>query len=356
MTNRIALINDVHFGNRNDAKFLLDNQELFFRDYFFPELEKYNCKDIIIGGDVFDRRKYINFYTLAFSKRIFFDVAEKKNIHIKVFPGNHDCHYKSTNDLNSLNELLKQYKNITIYDEPTQVVYDGVSIDLIPWINNQNYSDTINFIKQSKSEFCYGHFSFKGFEMYKGIENDDGMSITEFQKYKEVWSGHFHQKSKKHNINYLGAPMEFTFADCGEDRGFHFFDTKTKSVEFKKNPFTLFEKIYYNDESSDAQTDYKNTDFSKYKNKIVKIFVVKKKFPALFEHYIDQMVDVEGIAMTIQEDYSEFHSDNIENIEKVSTKELMEKYVDDVETDMDKIRLKSILNNTYIEALHEDLA
>lgn len=352
---KIALINDIHFGIRNDAQFLLNYQERFFKEVFFPELEKNNVRDVLIGGDIFDRRKYINFVTAKRANEMMFDILEERKIDVHIIPGNHDLYFKSTNEVSSLDALLTRYDNVFLYDVPYTLELGSSSIDLIPWINNNNYASTVDFINKSSSEFCYGHFEIKGFEMYRGVTNDHGMDMNMFSKYKDVWSGHFHCKSEKGNIKYLGAPMEFTFSDCDDARGFHIFDTEKKSLTFNQNPITLHQKFYYNDEEEDAQDQYRQLDYSQFENKIVKLIVVKKTFPALFENMIDQLVQVDGISLTIQEDFSGFHSDNVDDIEKSSTRELMEDYVDNVDTQMDKVRIKGILNNTYVEAQNQEI-
>ena len=42
----------------------------------------------------------------------------------------------------------------------------------IPWICDDNYEDSIETIKNSTSDICFGHLEIKGFEMHKGHMND----------------------------------------------------------------------------------------------------------------------------------------------------------------------------------------
>ena len=51
--------------------------------------------------------------------------------------------------------------------------------------------------------------------------------------------------------------------DVDDPRGFHIFDTDTFKLEFIQNPYTMFEKVYYDD------TDVKLFDASYLKDKIV---------------------------------------------------------------------------------------
>ena len=57
---KIAIINDTHFGAKNDSPVLLEHFIRFFEWQFFPYCIKNNIQRIIHLGDFFDRRKYIN--------------------------------------------------------------------------------------------------------------------------------------------------------------------------------------------------------------------------------------------------------------------------------------------------------
>ena len=70
---KVAIITDTHFGARSDSIPFDNFFESFYNDSFFPEIEKQGVKTIIHLGDIFDRRKYINFNTLASCKKYFFD-------------------------------------------------------------------------------------------------------------------------------------------------------------------------------------------------------------------------------------------------------------------------------------------
>ena len=58
---RICLLGDTHFGVRNDSKAFHAYYEKFYQQTFFPILEERGVRTIIQLGDLFDRRKYINF-------------------------------------------------------------------------------------------------------------------------------------------------------------------------------------------------------------------------------------------------------------------------------------------------------
>lgn len=351
---KFATLNDTHFGVKGDVPYMLDYQEKFYREFFFPTLKEQGVKKIKHGGDIFDRRKYINFITLNRTKTMFLDPALDAGIEIDIIPGNHDVSLKNSNEINSLRELLYGYKNVNIIETPTvEKLEDDVSIMMLPWLNGENYHTFMKFVEENDADILYAHLELQGFEMHGGIKNDHGLDPKLFSKFKETWSGHFHHQSKAANIHYLGAPMEFVWSDHGDKRGFHIYDTKTKELTFHQNPYTLYEKIFYDDTTEEEQEKFRTFDTSKYKDKIVKVFVTRKTKPAIFEYFIDNLYKENLIDLTIMEDYSAFHGSDAEfEIKENSTKDLMEKYIEGSETEMDKNRLKSILNSLYVEALH----
>ena len=81
---KVALITDQHFGARNDSVAFLDFFEKFYDNTFFNTLSSSNISTVLILGDTFDRRKFINFNTLDRTKRMFFEVAYDNDIMITM--------------------------------------------------------------------------------------------------------------------------------------------------------------------------------------------------------------------------------------------------------------------------------
>ncbi len=138
---KVALLGDTHFGARNDNSAFHDYFEKFYRDVFFPYLEANSIDTIVQFGDLFDRRKYINFSTLAKSRRYFFDPLSEQGYTMHVFVGNHDTFYKNTNEVNSPELLLNEYKNIYVYSDPCDIRLGGTKITLLPWVCSSNYDE-----------------------------------------------------------------------------------------------------------------------------------------------------------------------------------------------------------------------
>ncbi len=197
-------MNDTHAGIRGDAPFMLDYQELFYRDVFFPYLKKYNIKKVFHLGDLVDRRQFIRYETLARTRQMFFDVMRDNNITMDIIPGNHDIAKKHSSEVTSLNQLLDGYSNVKQIHKPEVLEYDGIKFMFLPWITNESHVDSMKFINENDADILCSHLELVGFDMYAGITADHGMDHTIFSKFKEVWSGHYHHKSQRDNIKYLG--------------------------------------------------------------------------------------------------------------------------------------------------------
>ena len=215
---KLILITDQHFGARNDSTTFHDYFENFYLNFFFPYIDENNITTIIDLGDTFDRRKYINFYSLERCKKYWFDQILKRNMTLHCIVGNHCTYFKNTNDINSPDLLLNAYKNIIVYSKPSVESFDGLKIVMMPWICQDNYTECYDLMQSTDSEILFGHLELKGFEMYKGSVIDHGHEQTAFERFDVVCSGHYHHKSTKGNIHYLGAPYEMTWSDFDDPK------------------------------------------------------------------------------------------------------------------------------------------
>ena len=102
---KIALINDTHFGARNDSQAFMDYFRKFYEEIFFPTLEERGIRNIIHLGDVVDRRKFINWKTVYQMREMFFDQCYGRYIDLHLIVGNHDTYFRNTNLVNSLDGL-----------------------------------------------------------------------------------------------------------------------------------------------------------------------------------------------------------------------------------------------------------
>ena len=349
---KIALINDTHAGARGDDPRFNEFFFKFWEGTFFPYLKENNIKHICHLGDVVDRRKFISFVTLNSWRKRFFDVLQTEGINMDVIVGNHDVTYKNTNEINAMHELFDHYNNINVMIEPKDMEYDGLSIAMVPWINSSNYEQTLEFLKTTKSQVVFGHFEIAGFEMDRGNVCHTGMDKSTFDRFDMVLSGHFHHKSTNGSIHYLGNQYEITWADYNDPRGFHVFDTETRELTFVSNPNRMFHKINYDDATTDFAY-WQKFDYAALKDCYVKIVVLNKQNPYLFDNVLDNLYKAGIGDIAIVEDFTdtiiEDDKDLVNQAEDTMT--ILSKYIDNLTLTVDNDKLKTLMKELYVEAL-----
>jgi len=347
---KVAIITDQHFGARNDSIAFLDYFEKFYNDVFFPTLADNNISVVLVLGDTFDRRKYVNFYALQRAKEMFFDRLANAGITVHMLAGNHDTYFKNTNDVNSPDLLLREYHNINVIDHPATVYVDDTPICMMPWICPENYQDSIDTIKDTKAEICMGHFEIAGFAMYRGMESHEGLSKETFDKFDMVFSGHYHHKSDDGHIYYVGNPYELTWQDYNDPRGFHLFDLGSRQLTFIRNPYSMFARVEYDDKDQDP-VDLDSLDLT---GKYVKLVVVNKTDYYKFDRFTQKLYNKGCHDIKVVEDMSEFSEGELadESINLEDTLSVLGHYIDSVETDLDKEKIKNYMRALYTEAVN----
>ena len=353
---KLAIITDTHWGARGDSQIFLDYFKKFYDNVFFPYLDKHDIKTCIHLGDVVDRRKYINFKILNDLRTNFIERLWKKGIDTHIIIGNHDTFYKNTNNLNSLEEMFTTSEGIQepwIYSRPTEVDFDGLSVLMMPWMCEENYEECLLSIEKTKSQILMGHLEVKGFEHQIGSWSIKGTEPAIFDKFDMAMSGHFHHKSDNGTIFYLGNPYEITWSDYKDPRGFHVFDTSSRTLEFIQNPYRMFRKFYYDDSKTTLET-LMEKDYSEYKNSYVKVIVQKKTNPFWFDTVLDKLYAEDVANLVIIEDFSnlELQGDDIID-EAEDTLTILSKYVNSLNMN-NKTELNTLMRDLYNEALIVD--
>jgi DNA repair exonuclease SbcCD nuclease subunit len=351
---KVALLCDSHIGVRGDSKVFLKHQERFFNDIFFPTLEKYNVNTVLHLGDIFDRRKFVNFLTLKSGKDMFFDVLRAKNINMHAIVGNHDVYFTTTNEVNSLALLLSEYDNIHVYEtEPVELSFGSTRILMCPWLIKDTNEEVLKILKNSTAPILCGHFGMKGFEMMKGVVSDHGLDHRIFQNFEAVFSGHYHHPSTYGNVHYLGAQYEMNWSDYGSRRGFYLLDTETRELTFIENPYRIHHKLDYDD--TDLTIDeITNLDTSILADCYVKVMVKNRTNPYLYDMFLDRLNDCGAADVKSVEDSLNLGSISVDEMveEAKDTKDILHSYIDNVDTKLDKKKIKSVIDELYLEAMN----
>lgn len=332
----------------------LEQTKRFMDSVFFPTIKKMGVSHIINMGDTFDRRKFINYNTLNSAYGCFFNPISEMGIPHDIIIGNHDTYYRSTSELNCYDQLKIDPKIHRIHRTPHFETIGGVNFMFLPWINTDNNAESMDAINNTpdNSIIC-AHLELAGFETQRGSIMEHGMSPDMFHRFDAVFSGHYHHMSRKDNIHYLGSPMQFTWADCDDRRGFHIFDTETRELTFIENPDKMFQKILYDD--SAEKPELPDSDFS---GKYVKIIIRNKNDHYAYDRFREEL-DRRGVhnLSTYDEKIMLPLADDVEVDSAQSTGEILQSYVAslvDID-DVTKKELSSLVSGIYKEALEMEI-
>jgi hypothetical protein len=140
------------------------------------------------------------------------------------------------------------------------------------------------------------------------------------------------------------------WSDYNCPKGFHIFDTSTRELIKVPNPLIMFKKFIYDDKKE----DYSKKDLSDYENTYVKLFISQKTDSDMFDKLLDRFHnEINAYEINVIEDLSsDINSTVKENIldQGEDTLTFLGNYIDQVDTTLDRAKLKTFAKQLYVEA------
>jgi DNA repair exonuclease SbcCD nuclease subunit len=199
---------DIHFGLKSNS--LVHNQDCeAFVDWVIAKAKEEGCETGLFLGDWHHHRASINLQTLNFSLRS----LEKLSAAFTQFffiPGNHDLYYRDKRDIHGA-EWARHLPNIHVCND----WFNEGGVIIAPWLVGDDHKK----LQKMSSKYMFGHFELPHFKMNAMVEMPDHGEIKteDFGGFESVYSGHFHLRQHKRNINYIGNCFPHNFADAGDD-------------------------------------------------------------------------------------------------------------------------------------------
>jgi hypothetical protein len=146
-----------------------------------------------------------------------------------------------------------------------------------------------------------------------------------------------------------------TWADYNDQRGFHIFDTDTRELTFVPNPHKMFHKITY-DDGSQSFEDWKTHNYAEYKDCYIKVVVLNKQNPYLFDTVLDNLYKCGAADISIVEDFNDYDTDIDADIvdQAEDTMTILSKYIDNLTLNVERDKLKNLMKELYVEALNTE--
>ena len=206
---KAIVFTDIHFGLKSNS--LVHNQDCEkFVDWIIATGKEHGCETGMFLGDWHHHRASINLQTLNFSLQ----ALEKLSAAFTQFffiPGNHDLYYRDKRDIHGA-AWARHLPNIHVCNDWFQ---EG-DVIIAPWLVGDDHKK----IQKMSSKYMFGHFELPHFKMNAMVEMPDHgeISTEHFGGFDKVFSGHFHLRQHKNNINYIGNAFPHNFADAGDDK------------------------------------------------------------------------------------------------------------------------------------------
>jgi DNA repair exonuclease SbcCD nuclease subunit len=280
----VAIFTDIHWGKSRDADIKLDIADKFVEN-LITKCNERKIKTVIFLGDWFDNRNSISVKTL---NRAYAALKRITNSGLKIYKiiGNHDCYFKDTGEVNSI-EPFSDIEGVTTIKDITKVHFTkGDKYGLfIPWGKMHTTA------QDEKYDILFCHFSFMGAQLNNmSIDNESIKSEQLHLIAPKVFTGHLHcQKKyvlKEGEIIAVGSPFELDWGDYENPKGMYILNTKTLQEEFIVNNTGIkHTKIYWSKIKSRVE------DFSKVKGNFVKL-IIDEEYK--FEHIMKILNFING--------------------------------------------------------------
>lgn len=210
-------------------------------------------KQVLFAGDVFHVRTQVNTLAHNYIYDKFKEICAS-GISVLAIPGNHDDYNNADLPKHSLH-AFKDIKGMTVVDTlDYEMLEDGTPVYCCRYSKNaQMIKDYINSIDPDKFEkqpLLLAHLGVSGGLVGKSnYAMADAFSVEDLRPdvFKYIMLGHFHRRQflggYKH-VFYTGAPLQHSFSDEGEKKGFYVVDTSRRcQVDFIPLESPMFHTI-----------------------------------------------------------------------------------------------------------------
>jgi DNA repair exonuclease SbcCD nuclease subunit len=242
----VLLFSDLHCHcHKRNAERLEDCLKAL--NWVFETARKRGIKSILFGGDLFHDRQKIDVFTYQKTYDVLYENLIKEEFDLYVLLGNHDLWYNDKTNVSSVTPL-KALPGVKIIDEPCRLKIENHYWDFIPFTHNPVNALSSLDSQQGEREYALGHIAVDGALLHNtqysdvNIEHDGDMvrvSVNLFQKYKNVFLGHYHVEQKMNNIvEYIGSPLQLSFGEAFQKKHIIAFDVDSCKKTYIENDFS----------------------------------------------------------------------------------------------------------------------
>lgn len=205
---KAIIFTDIHFGLKVNSD--QHNQDCVdFISWMIDVAKNNNCDTCLFLGDYFNNRNNVNVKTLNYAQQGL-ELLSNSFKETILIPGNHDCYFKDSRSINSIN-WARNIPNLRIINE-MESIGDCV---FVPWMIGEDHKQ----IAKQRGRYMFGHFELPHFLMNAMVRMPEvgELRYEHFENFEKMFTGHFHKRQQQGNINYIGNCFPHNFSDAGDD-------------------------------------------------------------------------------------------------------------------------------------------
>lgn len=291
---------------------------------------------IINGGDTFNTRGLI--------RTSCFDVLYQHyhqwmtdGLRQVILVGNHD--QEDRDGAIHPMRVFASFKDWIIVDKPT--VFD--QFVALPYMTMEQIKLFFEGYKGDEKRDAIIHWGVQGAMRNDSNKDSDGVPLEWLNVFRNVFSGHYHYRNALGNLQYIGSAYQQNYGEMGQDKGILIYNSETaKHVfhEIKGTPQHVNVSVKW-DAAGQMMVDAPTAIFDKDHHRI-RVEGHSAQCNSVTREFIKEEFGIENA--TVEREVREQHFSRLKigSKEIYDTPALMEKYVDFVETDLDKDRLMQI--------------
>ncbi len=312
------------FNEKKSIVFITDVHNHLFTDFSLPDKEytydrfkeKIKAQELVLkkaqetnsilvmGGDLFHRRASVD--TRVFN-HVFKLFAKYPSVPCIFVRGNHDSVTNSLYTASSLDTFVS-LRNIVVVSTPEVLSTDLLTFSCLPY--GEEIEDMKNFLHEAvttidpnKANYLIAHIGVDGSSTGKYSHILSGaFSIGDLSpsKYDAVLLGHYHKRQfigDTQNVLYGGNPLQDSFLDEGQDKGYHIIEGNT--INFH----AILQKKFITVDAEDIPEDsILANNYVQIKGTPSQVVAVKR---------LQETTGLTNIRVTVQKDYTKELRSNI---------------------------------------------
>lgn len=192
-------------------------------------------KDVVIynGGDTFNVRGLIRTSCIDVLNRHYTKWANE-GLHQIINVGNHDQEDRD-GEIHPMRVFHDWKKDVfwKVVDSPMYLELKGTLKRSLfcPYMKLDRIAELVETTHDADLDL-YVHWGFLGAQMNDFKKDTTGVPIDWVKKFRNVFSGHYHLRSKIENVHYIGSPFQQNFNEMNQEKGMLIYE-KNK-ISFKE--------------------------------------------------------------------------------------------------------------------------